>query len=182
MTYHLVWEGLVKRGNVGGLFMNVAHGVSDSAAKITGSLSDGLWNASMDSKFQESRDAMRAERFSSSKDHFVAGVKGLGMGLVGGLTSIVTQPIEGAHNAGLSGFITGIGKGIVGTVAKPTAGVLDFASGCCRRPVRGQATRSSRYFPPKQARLRRNCFGPSGAIPRFASTHAEGQEIMLKVK
>lgn len=56
----------------------------------------------MDSKFQESRDAMRAERFSSSKDHFVAGVKGLGMGLVGGLTSIVTQPIEGAHNAGLS--------------------------------------------------------------------------------
>lgn len=70
--------------------------------QITGSLSDGLWNASMDSKFQESRDAMRAERFSSSKDHFVAGVKGLGMGLVGGLTSIVTQPIEGAHNAGVS--------------------------------------------------------------------------------
>lgn len=70
--------------------------------QLTGSLSDGLWNASMDSKFQESRDAMRAERFSSSKDHFVAGVKGLGMGIVGGLTSIVTQPIEGAHNAGLS--------------------------------------------------------------------------------
>ncbi|XP_022802556.1 vacuolar protein sorting-associated protein 13D-like isoform X2 [Stylophora pistillata] len=173
-------EGLVKRGNVGGLFVNVAHGVSDSAAKITGSLSDGLWNASMDSKFQESRDAMRAERFSSSKDHFVAGVKGLGMGIVGGLTSIVTQPIEGAHTAGLSGFISGIGKGIVGTVTKPTAGVLDFASGAAAA-VRGQATRSSRYLPPKQARLRRNCFGPSGAIPRFSSTHAEGQEIMLKL-
>lgn len=28
-------EGLVKRGNVGGLFMNVAHGVSDSAAKVS---------------------------------------------------------------------------------------------------------------------------------------------------
>ncbi|KAK3702467.1 hypothetical protein QZH41_012001, partial [Actinostola sp. cb2023] len=95
-------EGLVKRGNVGGLFLNVAHGVSDSAAKITGSLSDGLWSASMDTKFQESREAMRPERFGSSKDHFLAGVKGLGMGLVGGLTSIVTQPIEGAHNAGLS--------------------------------------------------------------------------------
>lgn len=70
--------------------------------KITGSLSDGLWNASMDTKFQESREAMRAERFSSSKDHFVAGVKGLGMGIVGGLTSIVTQPIEGAQSSGLS--------------------------------------------------------------------------------
>ena len=28
-------EGLVKRGNVGGLFLNVAHGVSDSAAKVS---------------------------------------------------------------------------------------------------------------------------------------------------
>ena len=63
----------------------------------------------MDSKNQENRDAMKAERFGSSKDHFVAGVKGLGMGLVGGLTSLVTQPIEGAHNSGMSvsslGFI-----------------------------------------------------------------------------
>lgn len=55
----------------------------------------------MDTKFQESREAMRAERFSSSQDHFFAGVKGLGMGIVGGLTSIVTQPIEGAHSSGL---------------------------------------------------------------------------------
>ena len=27
-------EGLVRRGNVGGLFLNVAHGLSDSAAKV----------------------------------------------------------------------------------------------------------------------------------------------------
>ena len=78
------------------------------------------------------------------------------------------------------GFITGIGKGIVGTFAKPTAGVLDFASGAAAA-VRGQATRSTRNFMPKPSRLRRNCFGPSGAIPRFAATHAEGQEIMLKL-
>ena len=68
----------------------------------------------------------------------------------------------------------------MGTVAKPTAGVLDFASGAAAA-VRGQATRSSRYFPPKQTRPRRNCFGPSGAIPKFTSTHAEGQEVMLKL-
>ena len=28
-------HGLVKSGNVGGLFLNVAHGVSDSAAKVS---------------------------------------------------------------------------------------------------------------------------------------------------
>ena len=27
-------EGLVRRGNVGGLFLNVAHGLSDTAAKV----------------------------------------------------------------------------------------------------------------------------------------------------
>lgn len=27
-------EGLVRRGNIGGLFLNVAHGLSDSAAKV----------------------------------------------------------------------------------------------------------------------------------------------------
>ena len=70
--------------------------------QLTGSLSDGLWSASSDSKSIESREAMRAERHhQSSGDHLVAGIKGLGMGLVGGLTSIVTQPIEGASEKGV---------------------------------------------------------------------------------
>ena len=71
--------------------------------QLTGSLSDGLWSASSDSKSLESREAMKAERqHQSSGDHLVAGFKGLGMGLVGGLTSIVTQPIEGASEKGVS--------------------------------------------------------------------------------
>ncbi|CAB3983690.1 Hypothetical predicted protein, partial [Paramuricea clavata] len=174
-------EGLVRRGNVGGLFLNVAHGLSDSAAKLTGSLSDGLWSASSDSKSLESREAMKAERqHQSSGDHLVAGFKGLGMGLVGGLTSIVTQPIEGASEKGVPGFIQGIGKGILGTFAKPTAGVLDLASGLSAA-VRGSATRSSRLYQPKRVRSIRNCFGPGGAIPRFSKTNSEGQSIVLKL-
>ncbi|XP_028393538.1 vacuolar protein sorting-associated protein 13D-like [Dendronephthya gigantea] len=174
-------EGLVRRGNVGGLFLNVAHGLSDSAAKLTGSLSDGLWSASSDSKSLESREAMKAERqHQSSGDHLVAGIKGLGMGLVGGLTSIVTQPIEGASEKGVPGFLQGIGKGILGTFAKPTAGVLDLASGVSAA-VRGSATRSSRLYQPKRVRSIRNCFGPGGAIPRFSKTNSEGQSIVLKL-
>lgn len=70
--------------------------------QLTGSLSDGLWSASSDSKSLESREAMKAERqHHSSGDHLVAGFKGLGMGLVGGLTSMVTQPIEGASEKGV---------------------------------------------------------------------------------
>ena len=69
--------------------------------QMTGSIADGLWSASMDHRLQESRGVMRAERGSSSSDHLLAGVRGLGMGVIGGLTSIVTQPIEGASRRGV---------------------------------------------------------------------------------
>ena len=69
--------------------------------QMTGSIADGLWSASMDSRIQESRGWMRADRGSSSGDHLLAGFKGLGMGVIGGLTSMVTQPIEGASRRGV---------------------------------------------------------------------------------
>ena len=69
---------------------------------MTGVIADGLWSASMDDKFQESRDSLRVARSSSSSTHFSAGLKGLGMGVIGGLTSMVTQPIEGATRKGVS--------------------------------------------------------------------------------
>lgn len=73
-----------------------------SNAQVTGSIANGLWSASMDNKFQESRDSLRVSRASSSGSHFSAGLKGLGMGVIGGLTSMVTQPIEGASRKGVS--------------------------------------------------------------------------------
>ena len=74
----------------------------------------------------------------------------------------------------------GIGKGIIGTVAKPTAGVLDLASGTAAA-FRGNVAKSSHVYQPKPVRMRRNCFGPGGIIPRYSRTHAEGQEIMVKL-
>ena len=38
------------------------------------------------------------------------------------------DPIKGAQDDGVVGFFKGVGKGLVGVVAKPTAGVVDFAS------------------------------------------------------
>ena len=47
-------------------------------------------------------------------------------GVIGGLTSVVTQPVKGAQSGGASGFLKGIGKGIVGTVTKPVTGNIYF--------------------------------------------------------
>ena len=46
-------EGLVKRGNVGGLFLNVAHGVSDSAAKVSTAVSLPFYFLSSKSTFPQ---------------------------------------------------------------------------------------------------------------------------------
>lgn len=42
---------------------------------------------------------------------------------------VVTKPISGAKQEGVSGFFKGVGKGMVGLITRPTAGIVDFASG-----------------------------------------------------
>lgn len=40
-----------------------------------------------------------------------------------------TKPVAGAKEDGVEGFFKGLGKGAVGLVTRPVAGVVDFASG-----------------------------------------------------
>lgn len=49
-------------------------------------------------------------------------------GVFDGVTGVFTKPISGAKEQGIGGFFKGLGKGAVGLVARPTAGVMDFAS------------------------------------------------------
>jgi len=44
------------------------------------------------------------------------------------MTGIITKPMEGAKKEGAAGFFKGIGKGLVGAVARPTGGIIDMAS------------------------------------------------------
>jgi vacuolar protein sorting-associated protein 13A/C len=39
------------------------------------------------------------------------------------------KPYSGAKQEGVEGFFKGFGKGVVGLVTRPTAGIVDFASG-----------------------------------------------------
>ncbi|KAH8429328.1 glycosyltransferase [Aspergillus melleus] len=49
--------------------------------------------------------------------------KELGLGFYDGITGIVTQPIRGLRQEGLSGFVKGVGRGIGGVVFKPGAAI-----------------------------------------------------------
>ncbi|KAM9299302.1 intermembrane lipid transfer protein VPS13D [Gastrophryne carolinensis] len=172
-------SGLIKYGNVGGLIRNVTHGVSNSAAKFAGTLSDGL-GKTMDNRHQTEREYIRYHA-ATSGEHLVAGIHGLAHGIIGGLTSVITSTVEGVKNeGGVSGFISGLGKGLVGTVTKPVAGALDFASETAQA-VRDTATLSGHRMQVQRVRRPRCCTSPQGLLPRYSDIQAEGQEQLFRL-
>uniref|UniRef100_A0A3P9N194 Vacuolar protein sorting 13 homolog D n=1 Tax=Poecilia reticulata TaxID=8081 RepID=A0A3P9N194_POERE len=170
---------LIKHGNVHGMLLNVTHGVSNSAAKFAGTLSDGL-GKTMDNRHQSEREYIRYCG-ATSGEHLVAGIHGLAHGIIGGMTSIITSTVEGVKTeGGVSGFFSGLGKGLVGTVTKPVAGALDFASETAQT-VRDIASLSSHRLLVQRVRKPRCCKGPQGLLPRFSATQAEGQEQLFRL-
>jgi hypothetical protein len=55
---------------------------------------------------------------------FRAAGRGLGLGLYDGVTGIVTEPVKGAKEGGIGGFVRGFFKGVGGAACKPAAGKL----------------------------------------------------------
>lgn len=86
--------------DVVGLVRDVAHGMSDTTSKLTGTVSHVLGHATGDSSFQEERE-QNLESCQTSGDHFKAGLINLTSGIFGGVTSILTQPYKGAIEEGV---------------------------------------------------------------------------------
>ena len=73
---------------------------------MTGVLADGLWSASgKTSSSKDSRELQHHQQSSSS--HMSAGLKGLGKGVFGGLTSMIMEPLEGASKKGVGVSVNG---------------------------------------------------------------------------
>ncbi|KAM3877457.1 intermembrane lipid transfer protein VPS13C [Diretmus argenteus] len=103
-------------------------GAAGMVSRITGTVGKGLAAITMDKEYQQKR---REEMNRPPKDFgesLAKGGKGLLKGVFGGVTGIVTKPVEGAKKEGAAGFFKGIGKGLVGVVARPTGGIVDMAS------------------------------------------------------
>ena len=56
------------------------------------------------------------------------GGEALAKGLFRGVTGLLTKPVEGAREYGVEGFVSGVGKGLIGAAAQPVSGVLDLVS------------------------------------------------------
>jgi len=75
--------------------------------------------------------------------------------------------------------VSGLGKGVVGTVTKPVAGVLDFASGAASA-IR-DTSKSHIHRRPARVRRPRCCYGHGGLLAPYSGHSAEAQEELLRL-
>ncbi|XP_030555732.1 vacuolar protein sorting-associated protein 13 [Drosophila novamexicana] len=120
-------EGLVL--GVKSLFGHTVGGAAGAMSKITGAMGKGLAALTFDDDYQRKRRQGMHNKPKNFHEGLARSGKGLVMGFVDGVTGVVTKPVHGAREEGAQGFFKGLGKGAIGLVARPTAGVVDFASG-----------------------------------------------------
>uniref|UniRef100_A0A1A9X0W3 UBA domain-containing protein n=1 Tax=Glossina brevipalpis TaxID=37001 RepID=A0A1A9X0W3_9MUSC len=170
-------SGLIFEGSVKSLVKNVTHGISNSTAKLTETLSDSLGRVVLDDHDNETRQKILEVAYPTTGSHLAAGLKGFGFGLLGGITSIVRHTYVGALSDGFPGFLSGLGKGLVGTVTKPIIGVLDLASETASA-VR-ETSRGSHHYLPDRKRLPRCVTGASGGLlPSYSYRQSKGQQYL----
>ncbi|KRT85331.1 hypothetical protein AMK59_1583, partial [Oryctes borbonicus] len=119
-------EGLAL--GVRSLFGHTVGGAAGAVSRITGAMGKGLAALTFDKEYQRKRQNQLSKTTGSVPEGIARSGKGLVMGVYDGITGVIRKPISGAKEEGVGGFIKGLGKGAVGLVTRPTAGVIDFAS------------------------------------------------------
>ena len=72
-----------------------------SLHQVAGTLSDGVGIVAFDERHQLVRQEILRDTMGNSRQHLIAGVRGFTHGLMGGLTSIVTQTYNGTMDRGI---------------------------------------------------------------------------------
>lgn len=136
------------------MFGHAVGGAAGAVGRITGTVGKGVAALTFDDDYMKKRQEDLNRKPQSFGEGMARGLKGLGMGVVGGITGVVTKPIEGAKQEGGFGFVKGVGKGLIGVVTRPVSGVVDFASGTMNsvRAVAGTNREAGPLRPPRVLR------------------------------
>ena len=111
-------------GVVGGTTVGVLATYA-SMARMTGNLMSRM---AMDKDYSYQRQLLQQKQAGSTRSGVVQGLRAMRGGFAGGMRGIVEKPLEGTREAGTAGFVRGVGRGLVGAIAKPLAGMFMFAS------------------------------------------------------
>lgn len=115
------------KGGVG-FVRHTMHGLFKSVGTLSGGIGKVLTALTLDRNFQNTMRAMKAKRGRNFGDRLGKGFKQISYGFLNGITGIITSPIKGASQGGFQGLLTGLGKGIIGTLTKPAAVIVGTVS------------------------------------------------------
>ncbi|XP_055620155.1 intermembrane lipid transfer protein Vps13 isoform X3 [Toxorhynchites rutilus septentrionalis] len=167
-------EGLVL--GVRSLFGHTVGGAAGAVSKITGAMGKGLAALTFDDDYQRKRRDALNKKPASLQEGIARSGKGLVMGVFDGVTGVFTKPISGAKEEGVEGFFKGLGKGAVGLVARPIAGVTDFASGSF------DAVKRATELSDEAIRLRPPRFlHKDGIVRSYNKREAEGNKLLKEI-
>ncbi|XP_018574731.1 vacuolar protein sorting-associated protein 13 isoform X2 [Anoplophora glabripennis] len=167
-------EGLAL--GVRSLFGHTVGGAAGAVSRITGAMGKGIAVLTFDEEYQRKRRDQLNKKPATVTEGFARSGKGLVMGVVSGVTGVVTKPVSGAREQGVEGFFKGLGKGAVGLVARPVAGVVDFASGSL------DAVKRCAESGEEICKLRPARFIPADGLVRpFNSKEAMGHKLLMEL-
>uniref|UniRef100_A0A8C3R8D7 Vacuolar protein sorting 13 homolog A n=1 Tax=Cyanoderma ruficeps TaxID=181631 RepID=A0A8C3R8D7_9PASS len=149
-------------------------GLAGAASRITGAMAKGVAAITMDEDYQQKRREAMNKQPTGLREGITRGGKGLGF--VSGITGIVTKPIRGAQEEGAAGFFKGVGKGLVGAVARPTGGIIDMASSTFQG-IKKVADSSEDVISLRPPRF----FGEDGVIRPYRLRDGTGSQIHLEI-
>lgn len=100
------FQGLLFEGDVSGFVSGLGYGVTNSISKVASSMAHGVGSLTFDEQHEVMRRRMlrsqsQAEQ-STALSHLYGGVKGLGVGVFGGLTALAKNTIVATQEDGLS--------------------------------------------------------------------------------
>lgn len=167
------FNGVMKHGDFTSVIQGTTRGMANSASKFIGTVADVVSSFAADPTYEEDRRRRRTRE----NGEFGTVVDGLAYGIVGGVTSVVTQTYRGMKKDGPAGLITGLGRGMVGAVVKPMTGVLDFATGTASI-IREKAEYRHKSKPDRPPRL---VSGINGGLPIYDANEAHAQTILREI-
>uniref|UniRef100_A0A182P8W4 Chorein N-terminal domain-containing protein n=1 Tax=Anopheles epiroticus TaxID=199890 RepID=A0A182P8W4_9DIPT len=107
------------------LVRNITAGTVNSVTKLAQSVSRNLDRLTLDSEHVQRTDALRRRRPQGMTDGFTQGLTGLGISLLGAVGGLAHHPLQATNPIGV---VTGMGKGIVGALAKPISGAAELVA------------------------------------------------------
>uniref|UniRef100_A0A669Q6E9 Vacuolar protein sorting 13 homolog A n=1 Tax=Phasianus colchicus TaxID=9054 RepID=A0A669Q6E9_PHACC len=152
-------------------------GLAGAASRITGAMAKGVAAITMDEDYQQKRREAMNKQPTGLREGITRGGKGLVSGFVSGITGIVTKPIRGAQKEGAAGFFKGVGKGLVGAVARPTGGIIDMASSTFQG-IKKVADSSEDVVSLRPPRF----FGEDGVIRPYRLRDGTGSQMLQKIE